>query len=102
MVLSSQSVRPRVSCLNLQVGARGDIFMRRGPGSRRLVALVAAALLTTGLTTLLTAGSASAAAASTTVAPITGGGGVPQPPNLNGFDLAQVGYQQSEFSLTGN
>ena len=76
--------------------------MRRGPVSRHLVALVAAALLTTGLTTVLSAGSASAAAASTTVAAITGGGGVPQPPNLNGFDLGQVGYQQSEFSLTGN
>ncbi len=33
--------------------------------------------------------------------PITGGGGVPQPPNLNAFDLAQVGYEQSEFSLSG-
>ena len=76
--------------------------MRRGPVSCRLVALVAAALLTTGLTTVLSAGSASAAAAGTTVAPITGGGGVPQPPNLNGFDLAKVGYQQSEFSVTGD
>jgi Alpha/beta hydrolase domain len=75
--------------------------MRRGPVPRRLVALVAAALLTTGLTTVLAGGSASAVA-STSVAPITGGGGVPQPPNLNGFDLAQVGYQQSEFSVKGD
>jgi hypothetical protein len=67
-----------------------------------LVALVAAALLTTGLTTVVSAGSASAAAASTTVAAITGGGGVPKPPNLNGFDLGTVGYQQSEFSVSGN
>jgi hypothetical protein len=75
--------------------------MRRGPVTCRLVALVAAALLTTGLTTVLSAGSASAAAASATVAPITGGAGVPAPSNLNGFDLASVGYQQSEFSLSG-
>jgi len=75
--------------------------MRRGPVPRRLVALVAAALLTTGLTTVLSAGSASAVA-STTVAPITGGAGKPAPSNLNGFDLASVGYQQSEFSVTGD
>jgi hypothetical protein len=66
-----------------------------------LVALVAAALLTTGLTAVLSAGSASAAAANPTVAPITGGAGIPAPSNLNGFDLGSVGYQQSEFSLSG-
>jgi hypothetical protein len=33
--------------------------------------------------------------------PITGGTGVPQPANLNAFDLAQVGYQQSEYALSG-
>jgi hypothetical protein len=69
--------------------------------SRRLVALVAAALLTSGLTTVVSGGGASAAAASPAVAPITGGAGVPQPPNLNGFDLGTVGYQQSEYSLSG-
>jgi hypothetical protein len=34
--------------------------------------------------------------------PITGGGGAILPANLNGFDLAQVGYEQSEFFLQGN
>src|SRR6476661_1441810 len=81
--------------------SNGGIGMRRGPVSWRLVALVAAALLTTGLTTVLSAGSASAAAANPTVAPITGGAGKPAPSNLNGFDLASVGYEQSEFSLSG-
>jgi Alpha/beta hydrolase domain len=76
-------------------------FVARAWISRRLVALVAAALLTTGLTTGLNTGSATAAAASPTVAPITGGFGVPQTPNLNGFDLGTVGYQQSEVSLSG-
>jgi Alpha/beta hydrolase domain len=47
-------------------------------------------------------GSAAASAASPTVSgPVTGGSGAILPPNLNGFDLAQVGYQQSEFFLTG-
>jgi hypothetical protein len=35
------------------------------------------------------------------VAPATGGAGVPAPPNLNRFDLAQVGYEQSEVLLSG-
>src|SRR6478752_5198815 len=75
--------------------------MRRGPASRPLVALVAAALLTTGLATVLSAGSASAAAANPTVLPIAGGAGIPAPSNLNGFDLGSVGYEQSEYSLSG-
>ncbi len=44
---------------------------------------------------------APSAADPTVSGPITGGGGAILPPNLNGFDLAQVGYQQSEFFLTG-
>jgi hypothetical protein len=40
-------------------------------------------------------------APSNVAGPITGGGGVPQPANLNAFDLAQVGYQQAEYSLSG-
>jgi hypothetical protein len=35
------------------------------------------------------------------VAPITGGAGIPAPSNLNGFDLGSVGYEQSEYSLSG-
>ncbi len=47
-------------------------------------------------------GPAGASAASPTVSgPVTGGSGAILPPNLNEFDLAQVGYQQSEFFLTG-
>jgi hypothetical protein len=47
-------------------------------------------------------GRAAASAADPTVSgPVTGGFGAIVPPNLNGFDLAQVGYQQSEFFLTG-
>lgn len=34
--------------------------------------------------------------------PISGGAGVIAPANLNAFDLAQVGYQQSEYFLSGN
>jgi Alpha/beta hydrolase domain len=50
----------------------------------------------------LSAGSLAASAGSPTVSgPVTGGNGLIVPPNLNGFDLAQVGYQQSEFFLTG-
>jgi hypothetical protein len=49
----------------------------------------------------LSAGLAAASAASPTVTgPVTGTGAI-LPPNLNGFDLAQVGYQQSEYFLTG-
>ena len=33
--------------------------------------------------------------------PVTGGSGVILPANLNGFDLAQVGYEQSEYFLQG-
>jgi hypothetical protein len=33
--------------------------------------------------------------------PVTGGGGAILPANLNGFDLGQVGYEQSEFFLQG-
>ena len=51
----------------------------------------------------LSAGLAAASAASPTVSgPVTGGAGAIQPPNLNGFDLAQVGYQQSEYFLDGD
>src|SRR5258708_7687620 len=102
MVLRSQPVG-RGSLMSGSTGCReGGLVLRRGSVSQPLVALVAASLLTTGLTTVVSAGSASAAAASTTVAAITGGGGVPKPPNLNGFDLGTVGYQQSEFSVSGN
>jgi hypothetical protein len=50
----------------------------------------------------MSAGLAAASAASPTVAgPVTGGAGAILPPNLNGFDLAQVGYEQSEYFLSG-
>jgi hypothetical protein len=46
--------------------------------------------------------SAGLAGASVTVTvPPTGGGAI-LPPNLNGFNLAQVGYQQSEYFLSGD
>src|SRR2546425_1113972 len=68
--------------------------------SRRAHALTVAAVLI--LVIALSGGFAAASAASPTVSgPVTGGAGVPQPPNLNGFDLAQVGYQQSEYFLSG-
>ena len=47
-------------------------------------------------------GAAASVATPTVTGPVTGGLGVPQPPNLNGFDLAQVGYQQSEYFLSGS
>ena len=46
--------------------------------------------------------SAGLAAASPMVSgPVTGGSGAILPANLNGFDLAQVGYEQSEYFLQG-
>jgi Alpha/beta hydrolase domain len=42
-----------------------------------------------------------AAAASPTVTPATGGGGIPVVPGFTAFDLATVGYQQSEVFLSG-
>jgi Alpha/beta hydrolase domain len=44
---------------------------------------------------------AGAAAASPTVTPATGGRGVPVVPGFTAFDLAAVGYQQSEVFLSG-
>jgi len=41
------------------------------------------------------------AANPTVSGPITGGNGAILPANLNGFDLGQVGYQQSEYLLSG-
>jgi len=41
------------------------------------------------------------AANPTVSGPVTGGNGAIVPSNLNGFDLAQVGYEQSEFFLSG-
>ncbi len=50
----------------------------------------------------LSAGLAAASAANPGVTgPVSGGLGAIQPPNLNPFDLAQVGYQQSEYFLEG-
>ncbi len=55
------------------------------------------------LVVALSAGLAGASAASPSVSgPVSGGLGAIQPPNLNGFDLAQVGYQQSEYFFSGN
>lgn len=64
----------------------------------RLGVLAALIILLTGLFQ----GVAAASAASPVVTgPITGGGGAILPANLNGFNLAQVGYEQSEFFLQG-
>ena len=69
--------------------------MQRSPQfrSRRtrvfLVATIAAVVVA------LSAGFAAAAPPTVTVPPA--GGGAILPPNLNGFDLAQVGYQQLFF-----
>jgi Alpha/beta hydrolase domain len=54
------------------------------------------------LAVALSVGGAAASAASPTVTgPVSGGSGAILPPNLNGFDLAQVGYEQSEYFLEG-
>jgi hypothetical protein len=73
----------------------------RGP----LSAVVGTALLAGTLSVggVVSAGGAAASAASPTVSgPITGGLGAILPPNLNGFNLAQVGYRQSEYFLSGD
>ena len=58
------------------------------PRRRHVTALVGIALLAVALSV----GAASAAGVTVTTPPT--GGGVILPPNLNGFDLAQVGYQR--------
>jgi hypothetical protein len=73
------------------------------PRRHHVTAVVGIALLAVALPVgVASVGRAAASAASPTVSgPVTGGLGAILPPNLNGFDLAQVGYQQSEFFLTG-
>ena len=56
---------------------------------------------TTAWAVLLGGSVASAAVASPTVAPATGGGGVAVVPGFTSFDPADVGYEQSEFILSG-
>ncbi len=64
----------------------------------RVFALATIAVLVVGLS----AGLSAASAASPSVSgPVTGGLEAIQPPNLNPFDLAQVGYRQSEYFLSG-
>jgi hypothetical protein len=59
-------------------------------------------LLFASITALVVGLSAGIASAAPTVSgPITGGSGAIQPPNLNTFDLAQVGYEQSEWLVSG-
>jgi Alpha/beta hydrolase domain len=50
---------------------------------------------------LAVAGPAGAVASTPTVAPATGGAGKPVLPGFTKFDLADVGYEQSEFFLSG-
>ena len=68
--------------------------------SRRARVVVLASVV--GLALALSTGPAAASAASPSVSgPVSGGAGITQPPNLNAFDLGQVGYQQSEYFLSG-
>ena len=60
----------------------------------RLFALATIAVLVVGLSTGLAGG------ATTVTVPPPGGGAI-LPPNINSFDLAQVGYQASEYFLEG-
>src|SRR5262245_55286223 len=53
------------------------------------------------LSSLLAVAPVGAAAAGPTVTPATGGRGVPVVPGFTAFDLATVGYQQSEVFLSG-
>jgi Alpha/beta hydrolase domain len=53
------------------------------------------------VTVALNGGPAVAAAASPAVSPATGGGGVPVLAGFSTFDLAEVGYAQSEVLLSG-
>jgi hypothetical protein len=89
---------------------RSDSVSR--PRRRHITALLGIALVAVALPLAVAVGPAAASAprvrppapsaANPTVSgPITGGLGAIVPPNLNEFDLAQVGYQQSEFFLTG-
>ncbi len=92
---------------------RSESISRPRPRRRHVTALVgigllavalplAAASVTPATASAASIGRAAASAANPTVSgPITGGGGAIVPPNLNEFNLAQVGYQQSEFFLSG-
>jgi hypothetical protein len=71
--------------------------------------LVAVGAPTASADTTAAAGAAGAAGtiragdvARPTVTPATGGGGVPVVPGLTAFDLADVGYEQSEVFLSGS
>src|SRR5258708_8785748 len=77
---------------------QGGTRMRgRGHGSVRVFAAACVCAVALGA-----AGSARGAATSRpTVAPATGGGGKPVVPGFTKFDLAEVGYEQSEFFLSG-
>jgi hypothetical protein len=67
-----------------------------------VTALVGLALLAIALSACVPPGGPPGSAAAPTVSgPISGGLGVISPANLNGFDLGQVGYQQSEYLLQG-
>src|SRR5262245_36851128 len=72
-------------------------------GVRRRVRRVALAVIACVaiLAPMLGAEAAGAAAASPTVTPASGGRGVPVVPGFTQFDLATVGYQQSEVFLSG-
>jgi hypothetical protein len=71
----------------------GTILRRRARSSTAAAAMIV-------LVVALAASGAAAAAASPTVTPPPAVGTI-QPPNLNGFDLGQVGYEQSEHFLSG-
>jgi Alpha/beta hydrolase domain len=77
---------------------RSVVRLRR----RSVSAVVGVALLAVALTACIPPGNGSGSAASPSVSgPISGGLGVISPANLNGFDLGQVGYQQSEYFIEG-
>jgi Alpha/beta hydrolase domain len=74
------------------------------PRRRHLTVLFVMTLVAASLSVVAAAGvgrAAASAPAPTVSGPVTGGLGAIVPPNLNEFNLAQVGYQQSEFLLTG-
>ncbi|HEX5586355.1 MAG TPA: alpha/beta hydrolase domain-containing protein [Acidimicrobiia bacterium] len=69
---------------------------RVGVGIGALVAIGACSLVV-----LLGGSTAGASATTPSVTPATGGGGVPVVPGFTAFDPAVVGYEQSEFFLSG-
>jgi hypothetical protein len=82
-------------------GTRGNAVRSRVLVARPTVALAIAVTVCTSVLALSQGDPARAATGAATVTVATGGGGKPVLPGFTSFDLADVGYEQSEYFLSG-